>query len=405
DMGFAEDLEAILSAAPAQRQTVLFSATMPSKVNHMVRKHLNDPVRILIAREKTAAGEAPKVRQTAYVVARPHKAAALGRVLDIEAPVATIVFCRTREDVDGLTETLNGRGYRAEALHGGLSQEQRDRVMGRLRSGTAELLDATDVDARGLDLDQLTHVVNYDVPNAAESYVHRIGRVGRAGREGVAVTLAEPRERRMLLTIERTTGQKISIEPVPTVEDLRSKRLDQTAASLRAALAGDDLEQVSAVVDALSADHGLREIALAAVRLLHDAGGPADEHEIPDAPKGAPSSSGAPARPGTRPDSRGPSSRPETRGSRASGVHRTTGEPMAKLFIGIGRNAGMRPQDVVGAVAGETRLSGKDVGVIEILERFTLVEVPEAAADEVVDALRGTMIRGGTPTVRRDGKR
>ncbi len=408
DMGFADDLEAILGAAPKERQTVLFSATMPSRVNHMVRKHLTDPVRILIARDVASAGEAPKVRQTAYVVARHHKAAALGRVLDIEAPVATIVFCRTREDVDGLTETLNGRGYRAEALHGGLSQEQRDRVMGRLRSGTAELLVATDVAARGLDLDQLTHVVNFDVPNAAESYVHRIGRVGRAGREGVAVTLAEPRERRMLLTIERTTGQKISIEPVPTVEDLRSKRLDQTTAALREALSSGDLEQVSAVVDALSADHGLREIALAAVRLLHDASGPADEHEIPEAPKGAPASA-APARAGARPlgrsgDSRA-ESRPETRGARASGVHRTTGEPMAKLFIGIGRNAGMRPQDVVGAVAGETRLSGKDVGVIEILERFTLVEVPEAAADEVVEALRGTMIRGGTPTVRRDGKR
>ncbi|MCW2776623.1 MAG: box helicase domain protein, partial [Frankiales bacterium] len=201
DMGFADDLEAILGAAPQERQTVLFSATMPSRVNHMVRKHLKDPVRVLIQRETTEPGEAPKVRQVAYVVPRSHKAAALGRVLDIEAPVATIVFCRTREDVDGLTETLNGRGYRAEALHGGLSQEQRDRVMGRLRSGVAELLVATDVAARGLDLDQLTHVVNFDVPNAAESYVHRIGRVGRAGREGVAVTLAEPRERRMLAVI------------------------------------------------------------------------------------------------------------------------------------------------------------------------------------------------------------
>ena len=405
DMGFAEDLEAILSAAPKERQTVLFSATMPSKVNHMVRKHLNDPVRVQIAREAAPAGEAPKVRQTAYVVARAHKAAALGRVLDIEAPVATIVFCRTREDVDSLSETLNGRGYRAEALHGGLSQEQRDRVMGRLRSGTAELLVATDVAARGLDLDLLTHVVNYDVPNAPESYVHRIGRVGRAGREGVAVTLAEPRERRMLAAIERTTGQPIAIERVPTVEDLRSKRLEQTAESLRAVLAEGGLDDVESVVDDLCAEHGLREIALAAVTLLHDASGPTDEHEIPDPPKGAPASS-APVRSGGRPEPRGAESRgPVSRGQSASGVHRVTGEPMAKLFIGIGRNAGMRPQDVVGAVAGETRLSGKDVGVIEILERFTLVEVPEAAAEEVVAALRGTMIRGGTPTVRRDKQR
>ena len=138
------------------------------------------------------------MRQSAYVVPRAHKPAALGRVLDVEAPTAAIVFCRTRDEVDQLTETLNGRGYRAEALHGGMSQEQRDRVMGRLRDGTADLLVATDVAARGLDIEQLTHVVNYDVPSAPEAYVHRIGRVGRAGREGVAITLAEPREHRLL---------------------------------------------------------------------------------------------------------------------------------------------------------------------------------------------------------------
>src|SRR5258707_11712016 len=135
----------------------------------------------------------PLIRQSAYMVAGAHKPAALGRVLDVEAPTAAIVFCRTREEVDQLTETLNGRGYRAEALHGGMSQEQRDRVMGRLRGGTAELLIATDVAARGLDVDHLTHVVNYNVPSASDSHVHRIGRIGRAGPEGVAITLAEPR--------------------------------------------------------------------------------------------------------------------------------------------------------------------------------------------------------------------
>src|SRR5688500_11468014 len=185
DMGFADDIEAILAAAPAERQTVLFSATMPVRVDKIARRHLRNPVRILIAREAAPAGEAPKVRQSAYVVARAHKPVALGRVLDVESPEAAIVFCRTREEVDSLTETLNGRGYRAEPLHGGMNQEQRDRVMGRLRSGTADLLVATDVAARGLDVDQLTHVVNYNVPSAPESYVHRIGRVGRADRKSV----------------------------------------------------------------------------------------------------------------------------------------------------------------------------------------------------------------------------
>src|SRR5687768_7393193 len=150
DMGFAEDLEAILGETPAERQTVLFSATMPRRLDSLARRHLREPVRITIGREKAAPGEAPRVRQTAYVVPRAAKPAALGRILDVESPTAAIVFCRTREEVDTLTETLNGRGYRAEALHGGMSQEQRDRVMGRLRGGTADLLVATDVAARGL---------------------------------------------------------------------------------------------------------------------------------------------------------------------------------------------------------------------------------------------------------------
>ena len=176
------------------------------------------------------------MRQSAYVVARAHKAAALGRILDVESPTAAIVFCRTRGEVDELTETLNGRGYRAEALHGGMNQEQRDRVMGRLRRGTADLLVATDVAARGLDIDQLTHVVNYDVPSAPESYVHRIGRVGRAGREGVAITLAEPREHRLLDNIERLTKQTIAIEKIPTVADLRARQMELTLDQVREAL-------------------------------------------------------------------------------------------------------------------------------------------------------------------------
>ena len=167
DMGFAEDLEAILDATPRERQTVLFSATLPARINSIARKHLTDPVRIEIARDVASSGEAPLVAQRAYVVARAHKAAALGRILDIESPTAAIIFCRTRAEVDELTESLNGRGYRSEPLHGGMDQGQRDKVMGRLRAGSAELLVATDVAARGLDIDHLTHVFNYDVPSRA----------------------------------------------------------------------------------------------------------------------------------------------------------------------------------------------------------------------------------------------
>ena len=178
DMGFAEDLDAILQATPDTRQTVLFSATMPPRIEAIARRHLTDPVRIRIQAEQTPEGEAPRVSERVYVVARAHKPAALGRILDVEAPEAALVFCRTRTEVDELTETLNGRGYRAEALHGGMDQLQRDRVMGRLRSGAADLLVATDVAARGLDIDHLTHVVNYDVPSGGP------GRSSRSRRGG-----------------------------------------------------------------------------------------------------------------------------------------------------------------------------------------------------------------------------
>jgi ATP-dependent RNA helicase DeaD len=389
DMGFAEDLEAILDETPEARQTVLFSATMPRRLDSLARRHLNDPVRISIGREKAVAGEAPRVRQTAYVVPRGAKPAALGRILDIEAPTAAIVFCRTREEVDSLAETLNGRGYRAEALHGGMSQEQRDRVMGRVRGGTADLLVATDVAARGLDIEQLTHVVNYDVPSAPESYVHRIGRVGRAGREGVAITLAEPREHRMLKTIERVAGAPIAVQTVPTVADLRNRRLQLTQAALRESLLTDELDKFRVVVETLTDEFDLMEVALAAVKLAHEAGGAVDDdEEIPQVGFRQDRDGGrAPAGAGGRDD------RPP---------RRVPGGAAARLFIGAGRDAGIRPGDLVGAITGETGLKGRDIGSIEIHQRFALVEVPESAADEVVQALRATMIKGRKATVRRD---
>jgi ATP-dependent RNA helicase DeaD len=393
DMGFAEDLEAILAATPPGRQTVLFSATMPQRIDRMARKHLNDPVRITIRRQDVPTGETPKVRQSAYIVPRAHKPAALGRILDVESPTAAIVFCRTREEVDTLTETLNGRGYRSEALHGGMSQEQRDRVMGRLRAGTADLLVATDVAARGLDVDTLTHVVNYNVPSAPESYVHRIGRVGRAGREGVAVTLAEPREHRMLKTIERVTGAKISVEKVPTVADLHARRLELTRAALRESLLSDELDRFRAVVEQLSDEFDVMEVALAAVKLAHEATttGSDDEQDIPET---APPRSDD--RPTTTAGSRGAA------GGSGAATHRSTGADMTRLFVGLGRSAGMRPQDLVGAIAGESQLRGKDIGAIEISDRFSLVEVPSGAADDVITALRGAIIRGRKATVRRE---
>ena len=390
DMGFADDIESILEGTPDGGQTVLFSATMPPRLDKMTRRYLSDPVRIEIARPVVAAGDAPLVRQTAYVVQRAHKAAALGRVLDVEAPAAAIVFCRTRAEVDQLAETLNGRGYRAEALHGGLTQDQRDKVMGRVRSGASELLIATDVAARGLDIDQLTHVVNFDVPAAPESYVHRIGRVGRAGREGVAITLAEPREHRQLKTIERVTRQRITMEKVPTVADLHARRLEATRAALNESLLEDDLDRFRVVVETLTDEFDLMEVALAAVKLAHEArGGGDDDQDIPEV--------------AVRPDWKTKDkSGPFKPGGASKGGPRGPQGPVAKLFVGAGRATGIRPQDLVGAITGESRLGGKDIGAIQIADKFSLVEVPADAADEVIAALRGSTIKGKKTTVRRE---
>ena len=397
DMGFAEDIEAILAETPESRQTVLFSATMPGRIDEMVRRHLRDPVRITLGRAATPVGETPLVRQSAYLVPRAHKPAALGRILDVESPTAAIVFCRTRDEVDRLTETLNGRGYRAEALHGGMGQEQRDRVMGRLRQGTADLLVATDVAARGLDVDQLSHVVNYDVPSAPEAYVHRIGRVGRAGREGVAITLAEPREHRMLKSIERVTKQRIMVETLPTVADLHARRLELTRAALQDRLEDEsDLERFRVVVETLTDEFDVLQVALAAVKLAHEAtSGPEDDEEIPDAvPRDR-------REPGGSREHRG-----EQRGQR-SGARpgRPAPKGMARLFVGLGRSAGIRPQDLVGAIAGESRLRGSEIGAIDIADRFSLVEVPDTAADEGIAALRASSIKGRKATVRMERQR
>jgi ATP-dependent RNA helicase DeaD len=390
DMGFAEDIEAILAETPGDRQTVLFSATIPPRIDAIARRHLRDPVRIRMGREASAAGEVPLVRQSAYVVTRAHKPAALARVLDVEAPPAAIVFCRTREEVDQVTETLNGRGYRAEALHGGMSQDQRDRVMGRLRGGSTELLVATDVAARGLDVEQLTHVVNYNVPSAPESYVHRIGRVGRAGREGVAITLAEPREHRMLKAIERLTGQRITVEKVPTVTDLRARRMELTRAALQASIEGDELERFRVVIDSLSDEYGIDTVALAAVKLAHEAaGGEVDEQEIPSVARDP--------RAGRDRDTRRVDGRPDRP---AKG--RPSNAGVTRLFLGLGSRAGVRPQDLVGAITGEAGLASRDIGAIQITDRFSLVEVPESAADRVIAALQRSTIRGRRPTVRRE---
>ena len=378
DMGFAEDLEQLLSQTPSTRQTALFSATLPKRIAGLAARHLQDPERIVVTGDAPTGGDDPRIREVVHVVARHHKPAALARVLDIEAPEATLVFCRTRRDVDELTEVMNGRGYRAEALHGGMSQEQRDRVMGRLRTGVAELLVATDVAARGLDVDTLTHVVNHSVPSAPESYVHRIGRVGRAGREGVAITLVEPREHRALKSIERHTGRRMEVEPLPTVADLHERRLGMLRADLREEILADEHGAVRPTVESLTDEFDPMAIALAAVTLLHaERGGTEDENDVPDASLKAGGKKGG-----------------KTSGGGGGGKGRLDPVDAVRVWVSLGRQTNIRPKDLVGAITGETSLTGRQIGSIQIAKRQSFVEVPREALDEVVDALNRTRIRG-----------
>jgi ATP-dependent RNA helicase DeaD len=388
DMGFAEDLEIILKEASAERQTALFSATISPGIARIAERHLRDAVRITVVHDVAATEGRPLVRQVAYVTTRAHKMAALTRILDVEAPSSVLIFARTRLEVDELAEALAGRGYDTAALHGGLAQEQRDRVMNRFRDGAIQVLVATDVAARGLDIEQVSHVVNYDVPSDPEAYLHRIGRTGRAGRKGVAVTLVEPREQRLLRNIERLLKRKIEIARLPTVADLRARRLELLDASLREALLGDDLDRYRAVVEPLSEEFDLVDIALAAASLADEASGGTDreEVELPDLT--------------LRPQVSPPPRIPGGRGARGY----RDGAGMTRLFIGGGREIGLRPADIVGAIANEAGIAGRAIGAIEIRDGFALVEVPHEVADDVVRALNAASIRGRRLPVRREGR-
>jgi ATP-dependent RNA helicase DeaD len=391
---------------------------------------------VRIDKAKVEPGQTAKVRQVAYIVPRAHKMAALGRVLDIEQPTSAIIFCRTRTEVDELTETMNARGYRCEALHGGLSQDQRDRVMKKFRANKTDLLVATDVAARGLDIQHVSHVVNYDVPTSTEAYVHRIGRTGRAGREGMAISLAEPREHRMLRNIELATKSKIEIATVPTVADLRTRRLELTKASLREGILAGDLDAFRSIVEALADEFDVMDVAAAAVKQLElRDGGSADEKEIPaveprrDRPasserSGPPARNDRPERTSTRFERADRAERPraeraerapeksERPARSAAPAARESERParparkpqwdVARLYVGAGRLARVRPGDLVGAIANELQLDASVVGAIQIQDKFSIVEVPDEIADDIIDALRNTTIKGKRVVVRRD---
>ncbi len=451
DMGFAEDLEAILTSMPETRQTALFAATMAPRIASIAERHLNKPERITIKAEKRAAGKMPRVRQVAYIVSRQQKGFALGRILEFEDPACTIVFCRTRIEVDELTDTLKSHGYGAQALHGGLDQRQRDRVMQLIRTEKADVLVATDVAARGLDIDHISHVINYDIPTSPEVYVHRIGRTGRIGREGVAITLVDPREQRTLRHIETLTKQKLEVATLPTLAALKAKRLDVTRAAITTRIAAGDLDDTRVLVQSLAEDFDMADIAAAAVAMFQATSDtPASKVELEpqqvraaegpsygrrddfrgsrDTNRGTRNREDGPRQPYARPERRDSASsddrpKPAYRRDNASSDDRPkppyrrdapTGDrpersdrparPMrarddsdgtkVSLAFSVGRNDGIRPADLVGAITGEAGITSKELGAIRINPDFSVVEVSESVAGQVARVMKGKTIRG-----------
>jgi len=373
DMGFAEDIDAIVAETPDTRQTALFAATFAPRILSIAGRHLKNPKRVQIAQEKRAPGKLPRIRQVAFIVGKGQKIGALSRILDFESPKSAIVFCRTRLEVDELTDTLNAHGYGAQALHGGMLQKQRDRVMQLFRSEKADILVATDVAARGLDIEHVSHVINFDLPTAPEVYVHRIGRTGRIGREGVAITLAAPREQRFLQYVERLTKQRIEIGRLPTEADLRKRRLESAKDALRVRIAAGGLEETRELVEALAQEFDIIDVAAAAVALANDG-----------SDKAVPVAEAEPAEPSARPQlSRG---------------HRDEG-PMMLLRISVGKEESVRPADLVGAIAGEARIPSSAIGAIKVHDDYSLVEVPQELSDRIIAALRSTKIRGHKVTI------
>ena len=365
DMGFAEDIDAIVAETPATRQTALFAATFAARIMSIAGRHLREPKKVQIAQEKRAPGKLPRIRQVAFVVGKGQKINALSRILDFESPKSAIVFCRTRLEVDELTDTLNAHGYGAQALHGGMVQKQRDRVMQLFRTEKADILVATDVAARGLDIDHVSHVVNFDLPTAAEVYVHRIGRTGRIGREGVAITLVAPREQRFLQYVERLTKQKIEIGKLPTEADLRKRRLESAKETLRARIAAGGLDEMRELIESMAEEFDLIDVAAAAVAIANE-GAEKPVTAMVDEP--------------------------------APMAGRSSGRLML-LRLSVGKEERVRPADLVGAIAGEAGVPSRVIGAIKIHDDYSLVEVPEELSDRIVEALGSAKIRGHRVTV------
>lgn len=382
DMGFVEEIEWVLQRAPKERQTALFSATIPPRIADLASKYLKEPHRISVRGKEMTV---PEVEQSFYEVPRGRKTDALTRILDAEVPTSAMIFCRTKHMVDDLGESLMARGYAGETIHGDLSQAQRDRVMRRFRSGQAEILIATDVAARGLDIPEVSHVINYDVPESPETYVHRIGRTGRAGRAGNAITLVNRREVRSIHMIERMTKARIQFKRLPTASDVNDRRRQMLKQIMSKAVAdSDDFQSYLEPVQELTEEHEAVDLAAAILKLYAEETGKATTENVENDELSRLSSQQSP------PDF-------SDRGGAPRGPRRPRGgteSGMTRLFINVGRNFHVRPQDFVGAIANEARIPGRAIGAIDILDTYSFVDVPQDMAQQVISAMNSATVKG-----------
>jgi len=355
DMGFVEDIESILSNLPTEgRQTLLFSATMPSQILQLSKRYMNQPEVVSVSKEQVTV---PLIDQ--YYYETREKLDGLCRVMDVEDVSRAIIFCRTKKGVDELVSSLQGRGYMVDGLHGDLSQSQRDRVMKKFRDAKLDVLIATDVAARGIDIEDLGFVINYDIPQDPESYVHRIGRTGRAGRKGTAITFIEPREYRQLKLIEKAAKTRMFRRQLPSPADVLDRQRDLIKERLLQTIMQDQYEGYHSIVQDLSDDHDPMDIAAAALKLYNE-GFKAAKAE---AEKAAFTDNG--------------------------------GQPgMVRLFVNVGRAQKIRPEDIVRAISSEADIAGSLIGVINIFDKFTFVEVPVDIAERVVSVMHRGTIKG-----------
>lgn len=400
DMGFKEEMDEILAALPDQRQILFFSATMNRGVSTFIKKFGNNPEIIEIEQKAMTVST---VEQAYYEVRQRSKVEVLSRILDMNPPRLGIIFCNTKRSVDECTEDLVNRGYAADRLHGDITQQMRERVLKRFRDGAVELLVATDVAARGLDIDEIDIVFNYDLPTDPEDYVHRIGRTGRAGRSGRAVSFVFGKEIYRLQAIERYTRQVIKREKIPSVEQVEGRRADMIFESLKERLETGGFDSYQENIDRLlEQGHTPTDIAGALITMLRETSGregeSIQEDREPDRPSRDDFKKGKGERPEPRPRPEGrdyaPREKPYERGGMRDAGAIEGG--MTRLFISLGKGAGIMPKDIVGMMYREAGLPDGSLGRITLFPKHCLVDVPEGLADQAIQKTRNAKLRGKT---------